>query len=110
MSGQRLKLRHKVTGEEKGPFFQWPGLNWFRLFATGEYDYIRSSDVFDKNGHEIFAGDLISIADVSPIAVIEKLDQVGIMTCDGFRELTEDWSTLYEIVGRDGGLPRRLLN
>ena len=44
---ERLKLRHKVTGEEKGPYWGlWNANIWVTLFATGEYDYIRSSDCY----------------------------------------------------------------
>ncbi len=70
--GQRLKLRHKVTGVEKGPFFGWYPADWVKLYVTWEYDFIRSSDVFDKNGREIFAGDLLSVGDGPPFEVVEK--------------------------------------
>jgi len=36
---------------------------WVKLFATGEYDYIRSSDCYDKHGNEIFEGDMVSYMD-----------------------------------------------
>jgi hypothetical protein len=49
---ERLKLRHKVTCEEKGPYWGFLPNTWFKLFATGEYDYIRSSDCYDKHGNE----------------------------------------------------------
>jgi hypothetical protein len=104
MSGQRLKLRHKITGEEKGPFFGWYPADWFELFATNQYDYIRSSDVLDKNGREIFAGDVVVMGDGPPMEVIEKLDKVGITTSNGFEELTEEVGIVLQVVGRDGVL------
>jgi hypothetical protein len=88
--------------KKKGPFFGWYPADWIDLFGTREYDYIRSSDVADKNGREIFVGDLISIGDGPPSEVVEKLDRVGIMMGGDFEELTEDWSMLYEIVGQAG--------
>jgi hypothetical protein len=77
--GQRLKLRDKITGVEKGPFFGWYPADWVKLYVTGEYDYVRSSDVFDKNGREIFAGDLLSIGDNAPFKVVENVEKVGVI-------------------------------
>jgi hypothetical protein len=59
---ERLKLRHKVTGEEKGPYWVWPAATWVKLWngGGGEYDFIRSSECYDKHGNEIFEGDMVS--------------------------------------------------
>jgi hypothetical protein len=97
--GQRLKLRHKITGVEKGPFFGWYPADWVKLYVTGEYDYVRSSDVFDKNGREIFAGDLLSIGDNAPFEVVENVEKVGVIFEDGFEELTPEFASICEVVG-----------
>jgi hypothetical protein len=42
---ERLKLQHKVTGEEKGPYWgMLEAKTWITLWTTQEYDFIRSSD------------------------------------------------------------------
>ena len=39
---ERLKLRHQVTCEEKGPYWGFLDANtWVKLFATGEYEYVQ---------------------------------------------------------------------
>jgi len=102
--GQRLKLRHKVTGVEKGPFLGWYPADWVKYYSTGEYDFIRSSDAFDKNGREIFAGDLLSVGDGPPFEVIENVEKVGMVFDDGFEEMTEEFASICEVVGCDGCL------
>jgi hypothetical protein len=73
---ERLKLRHKVTCEE--PYWGFLNANtWVKLFATGEYDCIRSSDCYDKHGNEIFEGDMVSYLDGWPVQIVEMIDRVG---------------------------------
>ena len=75
---ERLKLRHKVTGEEKGPYWSLLNANsWMKLFSTGEYDYIRSSDCYDKHGNEIFEGDMVSYMDGWPVHIVDVIGRVG---------------------------------
>lgn len=100
--GQRLKLRHKVTGDEKGPFYGWYPADWVKLYTTGDYDFVRSSDVVDKNGREIFSGDLLSIGDGAPFEVVENLEKVGVIFENGFEELTPELGSICEVVGREG--------
>lgn len=105
---ERLKLRHKVTGEEKGPFFGWYVADWRPLFDTREYNFIRSSDCYDKNGTEIFEGDMVSHIDGWPVEIVDNIGRVGYY--EGhywdriFIEVTPEWSAFAEVVGRDGVL------
>jgi hypothetical protein len=100
----RLKLRHKVTGEEKGPFLGWYPADLLKLFATHEYDFIRSSDCYDKNGTEIFEGDMVSYMDGWPVQIVDKVGRVGFCEGKAFVEVTPAWSAYVEVVGRDGVL------
>jgi hypothetical protein len=101
---ERMKLRHKVTCEEKGPYWGFLPNTWFKLFATGEYDYIRSSDCYDKHGNEIFEGDMVSYLDGSPIQIVEMIERVGYFEDGEFVDVTPEWSAYAEIVGRNGTL------
>src|SRR5215471_20208139 len=104
---ERLKLRHKVTGEEKGPY--WGLLNaniWVKLWnaGEGEYDYIRSSDCYDKHGNEIFEGDVVSYMDGWPVQIVDVIGRVGYFEDGKLVDVTPEWSAYVEIVGRDGAL------
>jgi hypothetical protein len=103
---ERLKLRHKVTGEEKGPYWGlWNAKTWVKLWAggEGEYDFIRSSDCYDKHGNEIFEGDMvISYMDGSPVLIVDVNGRVGYFEDGKLVDVTPEWSAYVEIVGRDG--------
>jgi hypothetical protein len=104
---ERLKLRHKVTGEEKGPYWGlWDAKTWVKLWTTEEYDYIRSSDCYDKHGNEIFEGDMVSYMEGWPVQIVEMYmtDRVGYFEDGKFVDVTPEWSAFAEIVGRDGAL------
>jgi hypothetical protein len=101
---ERLKLRHKVTREEKGPYLGWYPADWFPLFTTNEYDFIRSSDCYDKNGAEIFEGDMVSYIDGWPVQIVDNIGRVGYYEGRAFIEVTPEWSAFAEVVGRDGVL------
>lgn len=100
----RLKLRHKVTGEEKGPFWGAFDPEWIGLFGTNEYRYIRSSDCLDKNGTEIFEGHMVSYMDEWPVEIIDKIGRVGYHENGAFVEVAPEWSAYAEVVGEDGAL------
>lgn len=99
---ERLKLRHKVTGEERGPFWAAMDPEWIDLFGTREYDFIRSSDCYDRNGAEIFEGDMVSYNDEWPIEIVDNLGRVGYHENGAFVEVTPEWSAFAEVVGRNG--------
>jgi hypothetical protein len=102
---ERLKLRHKITGDEKGPFFgAFEANEWVHLYSTGEYDFIRSSDCYDRNGTEIFEGDMVSYLEGWPIQIIDNIGRVGFYKGSVFIELTPEWSAFSKVVGRDGVL------
>jgi hypothetical protein len=102
---ERLKLRHKITGEEKGPYWGWLEANvWVRLLGTGEYEFIRSSDCYDKDGIEIFKGDMVSYLAGWPIKIVDIFGRVGFYEDGAFVEVTPEWSAFCKIVGRDGVL------
>ena len=102
---ERLKLRHKVTGEEKGAYWgMLEAKTWITLWATQEYDFIRSSDCYDKHGNEIFEGDMVSYLDGLPIQIVEMIERVGYFEDGEFVDVTPEWSAYAEIVGRNGTL------
>jgi hypothetical protein len=104
---QRVKLRHKVTGEERGPYWgQW----WVKLYVSGEYDCIGSSECYDKHANEIFEGDMVSYMDGWPVQIVHMtdrvayFDRVGYFEDGEFVDVKPEWSAHAEIVGRDGVL------
>ena len=102
---ERLKLRHKVTGEEKGPY--WGLLDastWVKLWGEGEYDFIRSSDCYDKHGNEIFEGDMVSYMEGWPVQIVDEKGRVGYFEDGKLVDVTPEWSAYVEIVGRDGAV------
>ena len=72
--------------------------------GEGEYDFIRSSDCYDKHGNEIFEGDMVRYLDGSPIQIVEMIERVGYVEGGKFVDVTPEWSAHAEIVGRDGAL------
>lgn len=100
---ERLKLRHKIKGAEEGPFWGLLEANlWVPLFSTREYDYIRSSDCYDKNGTQIFEGDMVTYIDGWPIQVIDNVGRVGFDDAGTFVRLSQEFCDFCEVVGRDG--------
>jgi hypothetical protein len=73
-----------------------------------EYDFVRSSDCYDKNGTEIFEGDMASYIDGWPVQIVDNVGRVGYYEgpylSRNFIEVTPEWSALAEVVGRDGVL------
>jgi hypothetical protein len=74
---ERLKLRHKVTGEEKGPYWGMLEATGITLWTTQEYDFIRSSDCYDRHGNEIFEGDMASYMGTWPVQIVDVNGRVG---------------------------------
>jgi hypothetical protein len=72
----------------------------------GEYDYIRSSDCYDKHGNEIFEGDMVSYMDGWPVQIVDMYmtERVGYFEDGKFIDVTPEWSAHAEIVGRDSAL------
>jgi hypothetical protein len=102
---ERLKFRHKVTGEEKGPYWaMWEAKTWIKLIANPEYDVIRSSDCYDRHGNEIFEGDLVSYMDTWPVQIVDVNGRVGYFEDGKLVDVTPESSAYAEIVGRDGAL------
>ncbi len=77
---------------------------WVKLFSTGEYDYIRSSDCYDKHGNEIFEGDMVSYMDGWPVQIVDVIGRGGYFEDGKLVDVTPEWSAYVEIVGRDGAL------
>jgi hypothetical protein len=100
--GERLKLRHKVTGQEEGPFRE--PTTRIRLWLTQEYDFIRSSNCDDRHGNEIFVDDMVSLyRDACPVQIVVREGRVGYFDEGGMLvDVTPEWSVIAEIVGRDG--------
>jgi hypothetical protein len=100
---ERLKLRHKVTGEEKGPYWGMLEATWITLWTTQEYDFIRSSDCYDRHGNEIFEGDMASYMGT---ACPDRGREWPRWLLRGWqaRDVTSEWSAYAEIVGRNGAL------
>jgi hypothetical protein len=102
---ERLKLRHKVTGEEQGPYWgMLEAKTWITLWTTQEYDFIRSSDCYDRHGNEIFEGDMVSYMDTWPVQIVDVNGRVGYFEDGKLVDVTSEWSAYAEIVGRNGAL------